>query len=349
MDNQNFAKYKMTFIVLATIIALLEIPGALDLRNVPYSGYWTDGNNTVIRIFPGSPAQQADFKVEDYIRSSDGIDMKDSKALARRPRAKIGETRSYVVERAGETVNLELIFSGLPAKNVVLSFAGAIIGFCFLIFGLRAYLKVQNQSTTLLALLGLCLGLAFVDTPYIASYTLRTIFSSVSIVILIFGLAFLLHFMMAFPKAKTMLEKKNMMVVLYGPATLVALFSLFLIIIQPDATSALNTLVNIMFGVFFAGYLGLAAIAMVHSYIKATPEERGVHGLKIMLFGTVIGLVPIVIAFIVGIFAPKLVLPGVEFYFLTMVLIPISLALATVKKEVSSEPAKEVPDEPAAV
>ena len=332
MDTQDFSKYKTLFIVMAIIIALLEIPGALDLRNVPYSGYWTDGNNTVIRVFPNSPAEKAGFKVGDVMLKNGGIDVKDTKAFMHRPRAKVGETRTYEFDRDGETVNLDLVFAGLPAKNVVLSFAGTIIGFCFLIFGLWAYLKVQTKATTLLAAVGICLGLNFVDIPYIAAYTWRLIFASITSIFVIFSLAFLLHFMMVFPKAKAMLAKKSIKILLYIPPLLIALFVLFLIIIQPESTSGLNTFWNILFGVFVAGYLGLTAVALIHSYVKATAEERIVHGLNFMFYGTIIGLAPVIISAIIGIIAPKLVLPGVEFYFLTMVLIPISLALACTKR-----------------
>jgi len=333
MNTQDFSKYKTLFIVLAVIIALLEIPGALDLRNRTYSGYWTDGNNTVIKVFPNSPAEKAGFKVGDVMKSNGGIDVTDTKAFARRSRAKVSETRTYVFDRDGETVSLDLVFSGMPVKNVVLSFAGTIIGFCFLIFGLWAYLKIQTKATTLLAAVGICLGFNFVDIPYIASYTFRMIFASIANVIVIFSLAFLLHFLMVFPKTKAMLEKKSTKILLYIPACLIALFILFLILIQPESTSGLNTLVNILLGLFIAGYLGSSAVALIHSYVKATSEEREAFGLKFMFFGTIIGLAPVIISAIIGIIAPKLVLPGVEFYFLTMVLIPISLALACVKSE----------------
>lgn len=339
MHDQKFAKYKTALIVVAALIALLEIPGALDIRNRTYSGYWTDPNNTIIRVFPNSPAEQAGFLLEDRIISSGGIDLKDSKALARRPRAEIGEVRAYVVERRGQNLTLDLTFSGLPAREVALSFAFTIIGFCFLVFGLYAYWKVQNQSTTLLALVGLCFGLAFVDTPYLSSYALRAGFTAVAVTLEVFGFAFLLHFMMVFPKAKAFLAKKNARLWLYGPAAVVALLSLFLIIFQPEATSTLNTSFNIIFGLFVAGYLGLALVAMVHTYVKATPDERAANGLNLMLLGTVVGLAPVIISAIVGVIAPKLVLPGAEFYVLTMALIPIALAQATLKKEHALAPA----------
>ena len=337
MGNQDFSRYKGLFMILAVLIGLVAVLGALDMKNVPYSGYYTDGNNTVIRIYPGSPAQKAGFMKGDLMLSNGGIDVKDTRTLIRRPRAEIGETRTYVFERNGETVNIDLAFAGLPVREIALNFTFTVIGFCFLIFGLLAYFKVKDKNTTLLALVGLCFGFAFVTRPYISSYTLRMIFRSIVPIAVIFGLAILLHFMMAFPKAKATLKKKNATTVLYGPAVLMTLFFLFIIIFQPDATSTLNTITRILFGVFIAVYFLLAAVAMVHSFVKATPKERAAHGLKFMLFGTIIGLAPPVISTIIYILAPTVVLPGEDFFILTFVLIPISFARACIKS--GEEPA----------
>ncbi len=78
---------------------------------------------------------------------------------------------------------------------------------------------------------------------------------------------------------------------------------------------------------------------MVHSYVKASPEERAVNGLNFMLLGTVIGLAPIIISVLVGVIAPKVVLPGIEFYALTMALIPFAVAQAALKKRKALVPA----------
>ena len=96
MGNQDFSRYKGLFMILAVLIGLVAVLGALDMKNVPYSGYYTDGNNTVIRIYPGSPAQKAGFMKGDLMLSNGGIDVKDTRTLIRRPRAEIGETRTYV-------------------------------------------------------------------------------------------------------------------------------------------------------------------------------------------------------------------------------------------------------------
>jgi hypothetical protein len=332
MDVLEFGKYKNAFLVLALLIAVLEIPGGLDLRNAPHAGYWTDGNNTVTRVFPDSPAERAGFMVGDYITSSGGISMKDSEALARRSRAKVGETWSFDVQREGEPMSLALTFSGLPTKQLIISLAAAVIGFCFLLFGTMAYLRVPSKNSILLALVGLCLGFAFINQMYFDSYTLRTIYALLGLAIVVFGIAALFHFMMAFPKAKAMLSRKHMLKIIYAPAALLTLFVFYLMIFQPDATSGLNIFVNVMFGILLVGYFGLAAVAMIHSYVRATKQERSNSGLNYMLLGTIVGLGPIIINSLVGTVAPKVVLPGAEFYFLTMVFIPISLAMATIKK-----------------
>ena len=332
MDNQNFSRYKGLLMILALLIILVAVLGVCDMKNVSYSGFNIVATNTVVRVYPDSPAQKAGIMKGDRMISNGGIDVRNTRSLARRPRAEIGETRTYVFERNGETVNIDLTFAGLPGRQVTLNFAVAVIGFCFLIFGLLAYFKVKDRSTTLLAFVGICFGFIFVNRPYISSYTLRMIFQSIGLIVVIFGFAFLLHFMMTFPKSKTTLKKKNATTLLYGPAVLIALFGLFLAIFQPDATSALNTITRILFGVFVVIYFGLSVIAMVHSYVKATSKERAANGLKFMLFGTIIGLAPIIIPGIINIFAPTVVLPGQDFYILTFVFIPISFALACIKR-----------------
>ncbi len=338
MAMQDYGKYKTAFFGAVAVIVIIAIWGALDVQNSPYSGYTTDGNNTITQVFAESPAEQAGFMVGDFITSSGGISAQDTKALLRRQRASQGETRTFVLERSGESVTLDLTYSALPGSQLFIAYMSAFIGVCFLFFGMRPYLQVQNRNTTLLAVVGLCLGHAFVNNPYITSYALRLFYISIANVIVLFGLAALLHFMMAFPTEKAMLAKKNMLKILYAPAVFVVLSVLYFFIAQPAATSGVNTFFNIAFGLFIAAYLGLTAVSMVHSFVKASPSEREAKGLSFMLFGTVVGLAPIVISAIVGLISPKAVLPGNQYYFLTMVLIPISLGMATMKTEGSAAP-----------
>ncbi len=331
MSDQGSASYKTPFLIVGGLILLWGILGLFDLRNVPYSGYQTGPDNSVTRVYPGSPADQADIMVGDIVESSGGIAIEDSRALARRPRAEIGESRTLVVVRDGETLNLDFVFSNQPARNVALTIAGALIGACFVIFGLLAYSNARNRSTTLLALLGLAFGLT-IGGPYIASYGLRTAVGFIILAGIVLGFALLLHFMLEFPKRKQWLEKPTATKILYAPAALIALMFFYLIVFQPAGTSGLNTVVNILVGLFIVGYFGLSVIAMIGTYRKATAEERSTTGLNFMLVGVVLGLLPLILSAVVGVVAPSVVLPGVDFYFLTLVLIPIALAMATMKQ-----------------
>ena len=344
------ARYRMPFLVVAVLFILWGIFGAADLPNVPYTGYLTDGNNTVVQVEPGSPAQLAGLQVGDHITSIAGIPVEDSRALARLSRPQVGDTRTLTVERRAETElaaapggppsrTVALTYLAQPGRDLTLGIAGIFIGLCFVVFGLGAYLRVPTRSATLLALTGLCLGMAFFAGPYLESFTLRTIAAAIQLVIVIFGFAFLLHFMLEFPEPKAILAKKGTTTLLYAPALLIALFALFLIILQPAATSTLNVIARSLFGLFLVVYFGLALWAMIHSYVKASPRQRSGYGLNSMLAGVIIGLLPVTIASLIRVLAPQLVLPGFNFYFLTLVLIPFALAAAVLKSERAPAPA----------
>ena len=348
MTNDSGAKYRSAFLILGVLFVIWRIVGLIDQRSVAYSGFVTDGNNTIIRIDAGSPAERAGLKVGDYIKSIGGISVEDTAAFARRGRNTIGETEAYVADRRGETVpgatgevpasiTANVTYAGSPGRYVALGYTASLIGFCFIICGLAAYFKVPSRSAALLAMTGLCLGVTFGGGPYFSSYFVRTLVASIQMVLAVLGFGFLLHFMLNFPKPKAFLNKKHALRFIYGPAVFIAIYLLLLIIVQPRATSGLNQVSNILVGLFIVVYFGWATIAMIHTYAKATSQERFDYGLNMMLAGVIVGFLPVTIAALVGIFAPKLVLPGSDFYFLTLILIPIALAWAVLHQKTAAK------------
>ena len=320
-------------LVAAGLFAVWGVLGIFDVDNLPYSGYQTDGNNTVTQVAEGSPAEQAGMQAKDYIRSIDGVAVEDAAAAARRPRANIGETRTFVVERGEQTATLDITYSRLPGSARALNYAGILIGFCYLIFGLMPYLRAPNVRTMLLAIFGLTLGVSFFGGPYLSSYVLRTARLLLTNLLVVGGFAALLHFTLMFPKRKALLGKRFMRDVLYGPAALLFLFLLYRVLFRPAATSTLNTITGILIGLFILGYFGLSLAAFVHSYVKATAQERRAQGLTYVLAGVLAGFLPVLFVVLVGVVAPQVVIPGGNFFFLSIVLIPISLALAVMKSE----------------
>jgi hypothetical protein len=332
MNDEKYAKYKPVFLVLALLIALLEIPGGLDIRNRPYDGYRIDSNSMVITVLPDSPAQRAGLMVGDHLISVAGVDARNQEVLDRQPRAKIGETRVLVVERQGRNVNLDLTYSELPKQDLLTAFLRIPIVFCFLIFGVGAYLRVQNQNTTLLALAGLSFGFSFLNKPYFASDTLSSVLGAVGFASVLFGLVWLLHFFMGFPKPKAFLARKRAKLWLYGPAALVIVLLLCALVFGPITTGVFGTAANLIGFLIFGGYLVLSFVMMVHSWIKATPQERTANGLNFMLLGTLIGIAAFIIPAIVWFAAPNIALPGAGFLSLAVVLVPFALSQAALKK-----------------
>ena len=333
MNNPGSNAIRYFLLIAGAVIALSGVLRLADQGNIPYNGFITDGNNTVIRVDAGGPAERAGLKAGDYIRSIDGIPVEDSRALARQERPQIGQIGTLVVEIRGEGVpgptplarSIEFAYAPAPQRYVALGYAAFCIGLCFLVCGLIAYIRIPSRSGALFALTGLCLGASFLGTPYFSSFAVRSLMQAVLYLIVVSGFAFLFHLMLEFPKRKRILQKKYAIKLLYGFPLIVAAYALFLIVLQPPATSSLNQLTRLLFGIFIVVYFSGAAIAIVHSYATASSEERTQQGLSLIMGGILLGILPVTIALILGILAPRLVLPGVDFYFLTLILIPVAL------------------------
>ena len=73
-------------------------------------------------------------------------------------------------------------------------------------------------------------------------------------------------------------------------------------------------------------------IAVVHSYIKASTQERSATGLNLMLLGMLIGFGPVLLSILVHTLSPRMgELPGERFYSISLLAIPIGLAMALIK------------------
>ncbi len=326
-------RHRTKFLALAAVVLLSGLGGVMDIGNQTTTGYQTDGNNKVIQVTPGGPAEAAGLHVDDMITSIGGIAVEDTKAQTARPRATIGEVRTYEVMRDGTAVSLDMTYAALDGTPLMLAYLGTVVGLCFLLFGLWAYLRGPTPATTLLAILGLTFGLAFLGTPYFESLTIRNLVGAVVVTTVLMGFAVLLHFLLTFPTRRPFMEKGNATKILYGPAILVAALIIWVNVFQPDATSTLNLFFRTVIGLFFVGYFGLSLLTFLRSYASAPPETRSSDGLNLMLVGVVLGLGPSVVSGVVGLVSPSTILPGSQYYFLLLGLIPITFAMATTKAQ----------------
>ena len=337
MSGETAVPGRNIIVGLAALIIIYGLFGFADRKNVPYGGVDWGRADEVTEVKAGGPADQAGVQVGDRIISIGGVAMDDLRARQRQPRALIGETRDFVVERTDQatgamaTQNIPVTYTGQPTSPITDWLPGMAIGLVFLLLGVLVYLKVPSQSTLLFCALCFCFALIPMPGPYIASYGLRMVQAAMSLICFLGAFAFLLHLLLLFPKRKQFLEKPGAWKWVYIPGALVALLGIILPILQPEEGTFTENLVYLL-GIVFLGYLVLSMVAMIHSFVKATSEERAEFGLNYVLWSVTIGLFPVGLMAAVGMVSPDTYLPGGEYYFLALLLIPAAFAVALLRK-----------------
>jgi len=329
--NAGAEKARTLLLVLGALFAIWGILGWMDVGNLAQGGYATDGNNTVTQVLPGSPSEKAGLQVGDYIVSMNGISTEDAAAFSRQSRPDVGETWPWVVTRDGETVNFDLTWGELVPQRKLIAHGSVVVGFCLLGFTLWAHWKRPSRATAALAMAGVFLSLAFLNGPYFESSGLRSFSNALAVIIVFVGVASLLYFLMVYPKVSSFLDKANGKLIFFAPAVALGLFLAYRTLMTPVATSGLNVFTNIFAGVVISIYVLGSVVYMVRSYLGASAEERDNKGLNLMLIGTLVGLLPIGLATLINVFAPQVVLPGQPFYFLALILIPITWSVAVMR------------------
>lgn len=314
-------------LVLALIIFILGILGFMDMKNYTYLGYQTS-NFKVTKVDENSPASESGMMVGDEILSINGTDARDGKARDDEPRKMVGDTLDLGIQRNGEEMSYSLVYASQPAKDRMNNRLGWLIGLIFLGMAVWAFISNKTWAALMFAMFGLGLGSSFLGGPYIENDTVSGIVNSVRFSFVLLSFAFLVSFLLNFPNRDAFLDKKNAKYIIFGPAVFLSLFFIGLNIFDPDSTSGLVKTVDILFLLFIVFYFGWALLKMISRFRSASADERSQTGVGMMFWGTVIGLLPILIIVILDYLAPTLSLPGEDYYYMTMVLIPISFALA---------------------
>jgi len=315
---------------IAALVGLLQILSVVQMPDHPYSGYRTDTNRVVSDISHGGPAERAGLRIGDRITHIGGIAADDARTLGAQPRASVGESRDIVVDRNGRRVTASLTYGSLPTMDKIAYLTSSLTGLCFLGFGVWAMLRIPRASTTLLALAGIGLGAAFVNMPYFDSPTARAVQDALLVPAAMFGFVFLLHFLLVFPVPKRLMANRLSLPAIYAPPVLVATGYLLATWLAAGRTDGLGaSLLTAALIVVFVAF-ALSVAALVHGYATAAASFRAAWGLNTLLVCVVLGLAPVV-ATAVALVAPRVELPGAEYYDVVWVLIPFALARAAVR------------------
>jgi len=330
MNDQN-AKNNTILLIVSVLFIIWGVLGMMDSKNYAYSGYSTDGDNTIIQVREGSPSETAGMQVGDVMKSYDGISVEDSKSFSERKRTEIGQTVEVVMVRNGEEQKLQITYTELPSKNSTLNLSAFIMGLLFVLLGLYVNSKKKTALTHAFAVFGVCFGFIWFSGPNIEPGLLNELINSISTTIVMFSFVALANFVLKYPPQSSFLNGGNSRW-LYAPAAVIVAIIWVLNFAQPDSTSSLNTIIRLLFGAIIIFYFGLALVTLVRKYSNANAEERKSSGLNLMLLGTVLGLLPFLIYFTITSFSPATILPGNDYMFLTFAFIPIFFSMALMQK-----------------
>ncbi len=311
---------------LALLAMIWGVLGWFDLESQAEAGFDTDTQQQVIHVQLQSPAAEAGLMAGDQILQIAGYAAEDARSLVRLARMKSGDTRLFTVLRDGVEQEIAITYAPLSAANLALQRATAIMGFCFLLFPLLALFRVSNATTRMLAVTGIGLSLAFLQGPFVGDAGIRAMTAAISTLFVLFGIAAMLQFLLMFPNWRPFLNKSWARSAIYLPAFSLWLLLAWRLLFSPPASAALNMLTGLLVGIVVGAYLLLALFRILRNYSQTDSPQRKRLGLNLMLWGTVIGLLPATLALLVATFSPHSVLPGQDYYFMSLALIPLTWA-----------------------
>ena len=319
---------------LSLLYLIMGVLGYLDMKNFTDAGYNTN-DFKVTKVDAEGPAAQAGMQVGDQLLTINGLDVRDSKAWNEVPRRKVGEVREYVVDRNGEEVTYSVTIAAQSQKDSMLNRIGWTIGLIFLLMGLWAFRSKNNWASFLFFMFALGFSGTFMGGPYIENELLDDLIDTARFSLLLLGFAFLVDFLLHFPKQSSFLSSANANRKIYGPAVLLVIFFFVIELMDPNSSSGLNAFIQYLMLAYIVIYFGWALLTVFRIHKNASAEEKA-NGVSLMFWGTILGLLPILISVIFNNLMPTANLPGNDYLFITMALIPICFALAINRYPVST-------------
>ena len=333
-------RYVLT--ALALMAAGWGLLGWLDLPDRGQAGFETDGIHRITLVRPGSAAEAAGLKTGDRITRFDGVDARNAKTLSHLPPKRPGDRQTLTVERVDEELQLTVTYGPVGEGERSIIRASLLVGCGFIFFPLLAFLRRPNEATRVLTLMGTGLGLAHLDGPMIEDFSVRAISGSIITLFVLFGFATMVRFLIMFPPPRAgvrgWFSGPYSRRLIYIPAILLWLLLAWRLLFTPEGTSVLNVFTQALAGVVMGTYLLGSLYRFLRNYSRTDRAQRDALALNGMLWGTVAGVLPGLVAALAESFSPEARLPGQDFYFISLVLLPLTWARSAARVSTSQPP-----------
>ena len=211
-------------------------------------------------------------------------------------------------------------FGSLSQVQMTSAWLSTLCGISYIGFCMAAMLRNPRRATRVLAIVGLGCSLIFLTGPGFESQVLASVFSLIRSGLVLVGIAAMLHFLLIFPNPGPLAQSKRKIAALYIPAFLCWLLVGYWAQFVADDYDALNSAAYVLTGLVLAGYFLAGVIVFLRRYIRTPREKRGPSGLRLMLWGSIIGFLPAIIGYMPALSA----VPGNQYFFVSLALLPIA-------------------------
>lgn len=325
MHSPRQVRHGGTLLITGACVAIWGVVGLFQTSRYGWGGYRTSWDARVTHLAEGGPAAVAGLEVGDRIIGVDGASIENLWTRPTLRAVKVGETQLLEVEREEERTAVQVVWERMPQKDVHSGRLDKVLIFAFLGFCLWPLVVTQESSAIVLAIFGILYGIANLRGPYfgLSEGIVEFVRNNISV----FYTAVLFHFLMVFPKPKSVFRRRVNLWLAYVPFFVLLVFGLtkgFSYHWAPDGYSVLWSVTDLL-------YMCLAFVALVHSCSTGTRTERADSGVYLIPLGLAIAIAPFLVLAVVEMAVPGFVLPGHEYLPLLGAVIPGTMAWAVVK------------------
>jgi sigma-B regulation protein RsbU (phosphoserine phosphatase) len=329
------ARLRTIALTVTVILVFLEILVAARIPGQPYSGVLLR-NVTVVRVAQNSPGEAAGIRKGDRIKSVGGVPCTNIKQASDCiAGAEPGDTVVYEVARGRKTLTLPVQFSTQPSSEIIRKLLLVLVGLSFVGIGLLVYFRRGDRVALVFYLFCLAFGLLLAGVASFDVGAARHLYKAVLYdVMVLFLPALLLHFFLIFPERKHLLKRfPRLEALIYLPAFVFLVFSEFFNIMifrrGMSYSRSLMAFENVT-AAYFVIFVILGLVSFIHSY-RTAPTETVRRKLRLVVWGTVAGTLPIVVIRLVVSIQPSIEIPGERLAVFPLILIPITFGHAIVR------------------
>ncbi len=321
---------KLAATVLAVGIGLMQLLGIQGTSRQPFSGMALT-SFLVARVEPASPADAAGLAAGDVITAVNGVPTSHPYRCQKIiEMAGAGQTIQLDLRRDGTAVSTALTLAPLPSGEALFFLSRYAISVVFLLLGVVVYLRRADRLALLFFLLCSSFAVLLAAPPPIDNASLYTAHKGLIGVAVHLLPAFFVHFFLLFPEGKRHPSRKAISLV-YAPAGLLSVLSTALLVAGNYADPALGRtpglILNAASSIYFAAcFISGAALFVITYFRNRSSENR--RRLRVALWGTLAGVLPIALVTVALNLHPTLEIPGERFVVFSIVLIPASFAYA---------------------